>query len=756
KAQGLVQALQAEVEAARKWPDSDGSERWQLYLLTKSRNEVSGLINAKRAELGPQQVLAASFDGGDPLLGDAGHYMVRLAKLVTRQQMALLHQNWEAAYVAAHEAKLLGEAIWRLSEQSAELVAHHAQQQQVWREREAQWERQRQYAEQREARIRYKLQADEDVRNQRLKQANTLTAPSAAVGGVLLNRAGSLVAGGATTAIEQAFIEAGKELLRDALIRTGKALGRTLTVLLYVPELGNGELTEAQRLRHLEGLGVRAELLGLDSNQDLNAIAASGGTATLGHRLKVEHLEGGSAIAMVSTDHGISSQVPVRNAIHDPLTDTYRVEGLGPTDRTLVFDAVTPPVKSGSEPVSATAGVLVLPPQVEVVGAGVDLRFDDCIVCIPGQAPQYFSFALSPPGTAVVSGKGQAAAANWWANAAGTKGAPVPAQVGDHLRGRVFTSFTVFETAVWQTIGQDLALLGQFDELNQKRLLNGYAPVARKSDWLGSRHEFALRHESATGTGAGLYDLDQLNIYKPASNAGVQPVIPTFKPWFGPSIQLAMDAAMVQGQAALTWTPVVPPGRKFLGATTLPLAPPLPGVYPGGSAEPVAPQIEILPGEHPDDTGATIPGFGGDTELPTSGLVNNEPAEPLEVGEYADLGRRSINDQMDVDHITSRMALKIYITRKYPEISIRDLTEILKMAPSIVIPAIVHRRYSETYGGRNGKTKQLEDASDLRGAVDSNIDALKPGLLEYGFSEEKIELAREGLHGLHEKKEFYE
>lgn len=715
------------------------------------------MINAKRVELGPQQVLAASFEGGDLLLGDTGRYTARLAKLASRKEMELLHRNWEAAYVAAHEAKLLGEAIRRLSEQSAELATRHAQQKQIWQAREVQWERQHQYAEQREARIRYKLQADEDIRQQRLKQVNTLTAPSAAAGGgVLLSRAGSLVVGGATTVIDQAFINAGKELLRDALIRTGKALGRTASVLLYVPEVGNGELSEAQRLRHLEGLGVGAELLGLDSNQDLNAIAASGGSATLGHRLKVEHLKGGSAIAVVSTDHGISSQVPVRNAIHDPLTDTYRVEGLGPTDRTLVFDAVTVPANSGSEPVGATAGVLVVPPQVEIVGAGVDLRFDDCIVCIPGQAPQYFSFALSPPGTAVVSGAGRAAAANWWATAAGSKGAPVPAQVGDHLRGRQFASFTAFESAVWQTIGQDLALLGQFDELNQTRLLNGYAPVARKSDWLGNRHEFALRHGSATGMGAGLYDLDRLSIHKPTSNSGVLPVIPTFKPWFGASVQLAMDAAMVQGQGALTWTPVVPPGRELLGATTLPLAPPLPGVYPGDSAEPVAPQIEILPGEHPGDTGATIPGFGGDTELPTSGLVNYEPAKPLEVGWYVDLARRSINDKMDVDHIVSRRALEIYIIRKNPDLSVNEVADILRRAPSVVIPSIVHRRYSETYGGRNTKSKQQEDSSDLRRTVNSNMDSLKPGLLEYGFSEKEIESAREQLHEFHKKEGFYE
>lgn len=169
----------------------------------------------------------------------------------------------------------------------------------------------------------------------------------------------------------------------------------------------------------------------------------------------------------------------------------------------------------------------------------------------------------------------------------------------------------------------------------------------------------------------------------------------------------------------------------------------------------MGPSLEILPGENPNETGAIIPGFGGETDLPQPGLVNYEPAKPLEVGEYKDLSRRSINDQMDVDHIVSRKAYQRFLIRSYPGLEQKNVKALLEAAPSIVIPAEVHRKYSQTYGGRNTKARQIKDASDLRAAVDNNVDALKPGLVEYGFSELQIEESRQQLHALHQRKGLY-
>jgi len=746
--QGLAQALQDDINAVRTPPNPDGRERWQLYVITKARNETLGLIAAKQLDLARQQDLARAFAGPDMT---AEAYANLVSNLSSAVQMQQLHREWEAAYVATQEARLLSEAIGQLEQRAAALATEHAQQQVHWRALEARWEREQQYAEQREARVRHKQQADQDRRLQRLSQAATFTAPvsAAQAGGVLLSQAGAQVAADLAAAIEQAIANAAKEVLRVAAIRLGQAVSLTATAMLYAPALGDGELTAAQRRRHLEGLGVRADLMGIAAGQDLQAIADSGGSARLDNRIKIEHLAGGSAIAVASTGSGIAADVPVRNALFDPLTETYRVNAETPTGKSIVLGST-----AASEQSPPGGRVLTFAPQATDVGAGVDLRFDDCIVCIPGQPPQYFSFALPPAGTGIVTGKGVAADANWWSVGGAAAGVGVPEQVAGQLRNRVFTAMPAFESAVWRAVAADPVLLGQFDELNQRRILNGFAPVAPKASWAGSRSEFELRHLAAPGVGSGLYDLDQLSIHSPGSTQGVLTVVQPFEPWFASSVALAFDAAVVEGQPPHTWTPLVAPGAELLGPTLLPEAPPLPGVLPGGAIDPAGPSLEILPGANPGETGAIIPGFGGDTDLPSPGLINYEPAKPLEVGEYKDLSRRSINDLMDVDHIVSRKAYQVYLAKNRPQLSMDAVKELLETAPSIVIPADVHRKFSETYGGRNNKARQSKDASNIREAVDSNIDALKSGLLEYGFSDDGIESARQQLHALHQQKGY--
>ncbi|MBC3501033.1 S-type pyocin domain-containing protein [Pseudomonas sp. SWRI59] len=720
--QGLAQALQEEINAVRRPPKSDGRERWQLYLITKARNETIDLIAAKQLDLARQQAFAKAFAGPDMT---AEAYANLVSNLSSTVQMQQLHRDWEAAYVATQEARLLSEAIGQLEQRAAALATEHAQQQVHWRALEARWEREHQYAEQREARVRHKQQADQDRRLQRLRQAATVTAPvsAAQAGGVLLSQAGAQVAADLAAAIEQAIASAAKEVLRVAAIRLGQAVSLTATAMLYAPALGDGELTAAQRRRHLEGLGVRADLMGIAAGQDLQSIADAGGSARLDNRIKIEHLAGGSAIAVASTGSGIAADVRVRNALFDPLTETYRVNAETPTGKSIVLGSTA--VSEESPP---GGRVLTLAPQTTEVGAGVDLRFDDCIVCIPGQPAQYFSFALPTAGTGIVSGKGVAADANWWSVGGAAAGVGLPEQVADQLRNRVFTAMPAFESAVWRAVAADQVLLGQFDELNQRRILNGFPPVAPKASWAGSRSEFELRHLAAAGVGSGLYDLDQLSIHSPGSTQGVLTVVQPFEPWFASGVALAFDAGIVQGQPPRTWTPLVAPGAQMLGSTLLPVAPALPDILPGSPTDPLGPSIEILPGENPGETGAIIPGFGGEGNLPEPGLVNNEPAEITETGVYGDLERRSIRDDMDVDHIPAQGAIKLWVDDIMPDLSPYQLRALLRQAPAVVIPTEVHRKHSETYGGRNTKAKQALDAADLFAAVASNVEALRPGL----------------------------
>jgi hypothetical protein len=345
-------------------------------------------------------------------------------------------------------------------------------------------------------------------------------------------------------------------------------------------------------------------------------------------------------------------------------------------------------------------------------------------------------------GTGVVSGTGQAATADWWTGASQTAGAAIPSQIGDQFRGREFKSFEAFDEALWRTLGEHATLTSQLDEVNKKRVAQGFAPYAPKSTWVGENREFELRFQERPEFWSDPFNLDQISIKTPQSAEGWLGIVPAVVPWPIPP--------------AGTWTPLVPPGIEHLGSTTLPIAPTTPVVYPGTTAIPVLPQNETFPAVDEGEIGASIPGFPGDMELPSPGLVFvGPPVEPLEVGPYNELSGRSRGDGLDIDHIPSRRALDRYIKRSFPDIDMYEREDFLKRAPSIAIPAEVHRRFSETYGGRNHASRQLEDAANLRIAVDRNFDAVKAGLLEQGFDEKDVDAARLKLHELHSEQGWY-
>ncbi|MBN6712531.1 S-type pyocin domain-containing protein [Pseudomonas capsici] len=167
-------------------------------------------------------------------------------------------------------------------------------------------------------------------------------------------------------------------------------------------------------------------------------------------------------------------------------------------------------------------------------------------------------------------------------------------------------------------------------------------------------------------------------------------------------------------------------------------------------------QIEVYPGSDDLTWQDCILVFPIDSGVPPLYLVFAKPmVNPLEVGIYSDLSSRSRRDGLDIDHIPAQAALKKYILANYPELPPEIIADYLRKAPSIAIPTRVHQKYSETYGGRNIKEKQARDAENLRAAVDSNFDAIKPGLLEEGLPETEIEASRAELHKLHEEQGWY-
>lgn len=598
KSAQLTSLLEQEVSAASRPPNSDSSERWQLYLITKEKSEIDGLIARKTTELNAKRATANFFDGHDPLTRSANDYLARLDQFA--DALSSGHQIWESAYHAAQEARLLSAQINVLTEKSGSLARYHAEQTVVWRDREAIWERHRQVAEQRNARIRFKQQADEDARIERAKQANTLSLPSSVTAlSMLFNPRGVWVSGtadGLAVAVARATTALGGALATLTVPQVAIFVGG----MTYPSELGNGELTQEQRTQLFHAVAVPAQTLDLYDSQELQQIAGAGGSVESGFRLRpLSTPEGMTAVIVASTGGEIDPRVPVVNAVLDPLTGQHIAEIPGSPTRYVQFT----PEAATTATVSDQTRLTVSEPQFQDTPTGVDWRIQDCIVCVPGLEPIYLSFDAPPMGTGVVTGTGQPATVDWWKAASQASGAAIPSQIGDQFRGREFKSFQAFDQALWQSLGEHPLLASQFDEVNQKRIEQGFAPYAPKSTWVGENREFELRYQERAEFWADAFNLDKISIKAPNSAGGWLGVVPAVVPWPIPP--------------ASSWKPLVPPGSEHLGSTTLPTTPTDPLVYPGNPAIPVLPPNETFPAVDEWEIGASIPGYPGDMELPS-------------------------------------------------------------------------------------------------------------------------------------------
>ncbi|GHY90054.1 T6SS effector antibacterial DNase [Vibrio cholerae] len=154
--------------------------------------------------------------------------------------------------------------------------------------------------------------------------------------------------------------------------------------------------------------------------------------------------------------------------------------------------------------------------------------------------------------------------------------------------------------------------------------------------------------------------------------------------------------------------------------------------------------------------------FPADAGLSPLYLVFNKPStviskvKPLEVGAYGDLAPRSKKDGMDIDHIPSQAALRRVLESALGQTLTKEQErELINTAAAIAIPQEVHRKCSETYGGRNQSDKQQVDAGDLEAAVNSNFDAIKGCLKNEGYTEQELENARSQLHDINIKNGWY-
>ena len=206
----------------------------------------------------------------------------------------------------------------------------------------------------------------------------------------------------------------------------------------------------------------------------------------------------------------------------------------------------------------------------------------------------------------------------------------------------------------------------------------------------------------------------------------------------------------------ITWTPASTPGSQDSWNT--------------GNNSPQAGTVTIPGLEYPDIHGVTIITkpvpeekdfrdyilvFPGNIHPPIYIYLSKPPVELLEVELYSDFKGRSRQGKYEADHMPSRAAVEAFYRLHYPDMDNEDIKILTSRVASIIVPKEVHRKISETFGGRNDRQQVTRDAQDLKSAVNRNLDTIKPALKEHGVTEEQIEAAREEMHQLNESMGLY-
>ena len=143
-------------------------------------------------------------------------------------------------------------------------------------------------------------------------------------------------------------------------------------------------------------------------------------------------------------------------------------------------------------------------------------EFQDAIIWFPDSGIEPIYIVLSARyDSGGVTGRGQPVTSIWLSGAGAGEGSPIPSQIADALRGRIFNDFDDFRKAFWLEVSRDAGLLGQFCSDNQRKIAEGKAPIAIETEHVGERMRFEIHHVVYIKNGGDVYNVDNLAVMTP-------------------------------------------------------------------------------------------------------------------------------------------------------------------------------------------------------------------------------------------------
>jgi hypothetical protein len=132
------------------------------------------------------------------------------------------------------------------------------------------------------------------------------------------------------------------------------------------------------------------------------------------------------------------------------------------------------------------------------------------------------------------------------------------------------------------------------------------------------------------------------------------------------------------------------------------------------------------------------------------------PVQPLDTGTYGQLAPNSVGDDLTPDHVPSFAAIRTRAERDLDRfLTDQEWDALRRNTNTVAIDTDIHQEFSRTYGGRNNPDQILQDSRDLEGAANRDMDALRPHLLNRGYTPRQIDDAFVRLHQLNRARGLY-
>jgi hypothetical protein len=537
----VAQRIELDAQALRQ--SLGGQPQAHIEVLRQDVNVRNKLVERKTQDLNRHRAAANSYFGSTPFGKSPVEYAVATYRLTVQMRLRppALEQALKSAYHAAYSAQLDEAEIQILQAQIAALhqaIASAEAQAQAQAEAAARAQAELEAAARAEAHARAqalataqakareaaeKAAAQRALAEQVIRQANTYKAPLSELVAkpaiVMATAAAPALQGGVelATAIRTAVLSLGVASIKAV---SGSFLAGTFA-LLYSPKLGNGELQDNYIL------STPLTDLNVELDAAAQAAAVERGAIDLPVRMgdKREQI-GPTELFAVRTDGAvISSVVPVLAAEFNAQNGQYIVTTDDLPPRTLIWTpAVEPSDSSTTLPATPPHATAMVGPTLEPLEGRIDaypdlpdVGLDDYVIIFPadsGLPPLYVMFKSPRNLPGVVSGKGQLIQGEFLYDG-NREGAPIPAQIASKLRGKKFSSFGAFRRRLWQLIGRSPLFEKQFTLADLLAMRRGLAPVAQKSEQVGSRRKFEIHHMTSIHNGGAVYDVENMLILAP-------------------------------------------------------------------------------------------------------------------------------------------------------------------------------------------------------------------------------------------------